>query len=122
MQDLHETMIKAYTDTQHIHRRKFLRLRSELLKSHSFSPQYKFDAVLNLSTRQFTHDELRILSLGFNFCPSLPHFPTQDYILATEAHIKLFKLSPENAALLRNAIVNELERDSLKDDIQITSM
>jgi len=72
--------------------------------------RYKLDAVLNLSSKTFTRDELRILSLGFNFRPSLPAFPTQDYILATEAHIKSANLSSEDSALLRNAVVNELER------------
>ena len=110
MQDLHETTFKAYNDTTMTHCRKF----HDLLSSKPHLPptpmQYKLDAVLNLSSKTFTRDELRILSLGFNFRPSLPAFPTQDYILATEAHIKSANLSSEDSALLRNVVVNELER------------
>jgi hypothetical protein len=110
IQDLNGTTFREYAASQRKHRHKFNRLLSLRPTPRSPPIQFKLGAVLDLSTRTFSPNELRILSLGFNFRPSLPAFPTQDYILATEAHIKAANLSPENSALLRNAVVNELEK------------
>jgi hypothetical protein len=111
MQDLNETRISAYTISQNIHRRKFHKLLEAQHQLPQRPPmQYKLDSVLNLSSRTLTPDETRILSLGFNFRPSLPHFPTQDYIFATESYIKSKNLSSEEGAHLRNTVIHELHK------------
>jgi hypothetical protein len=62
--------------------------------SHS-SPQYKLDAVLNLSSRPLSKIELRVLSLGPKFRLSLPQFPLDDYIYATDQYIQTYNVNPE---------------------------
>ena len=111
MQDLNETTQASYSASQQILCHKFHKLlHRSRQQPHPPPMQFKTDAVLNLSSRNLSQDELRILSLGFNFRPSLPSFPTDSYILATESYIKSSNLPPEESALLRNAVINELNK------------
>ena len=101
MQDLNETSQASYATTQQTHCHKFHKLLQQQSLKHRHPPpmQFKINAVLNLSSRILSQDELRILSLGFNFRPSLPSFPTETYILATETYIKSSNLRLENHSL-----------------------
>jgi len=78
------------------------------------SMNFKMDSVLNLSSRDLTETEIKVLARGFNFRPSLPDLPILDYIVAAEAYIKDANLDDVNAALLRNTIVNHVEQMKIK--------
>ena len=47
--------------------------------------QYKLDAVLNLSSRQLSDIEIRVLSLGPKFRLSLPDLPLTQHMLAIDS-------------------------------------
>ena len=87
---------QAYFDQLHIQNKKFKALLSE---KKTTAVQYKLDSVVNLSSRQLTETELRVLALGFNFRPSLPDVPIKDYIVATETYIMSAKLDAADATL-----------------------
>jgi hypothetical protein len=109
-QDLEETRKKAYHQKQTILRRKFNNLKHLHPKPKPHPTQYKLDAVLNLSSRHLSQDEIKVLSLGFNFRPSLPNLPIKDYILATESYIHSSNIDPAQAATLRITVINEIEK------------
>ena len=88
---------QAYFDQLHIQNKKFKALLSE---KKTTAMQYKVDSVVNLSSRQLTETELRVLALGLNFRPSLPDVPIKHYIVATEAHIMSAKLDAAEATFL----------------------
>ena len=71
--------------------------------------RYKLDAVLNLSKKELTEDETRVLARGFKFRPT-PNLPLKDVIIGTEALIKTTKVAPEIANHMRSRIVKELNR------------
>ena len=67
------------------------------------------DAVLNISKKELTEDETRVLARGFKFRPT-PNLPIKDVIIGTEALIKTTKVAPEIANHMRSRIVKELNR------------
>ena len=71
---------------------------------------FKMDSVLNLSSRDLTETEIKVLAEGFNFRPPLPDLQVLDYIVAAEAYIKDANLDDVNASLLRNTFVNHVEQ------------
>ena len=90
---------------------KILNKFSKLLAQKTDRPQmrYKLDAVLNLSKKELTEDEIRVLARGFKFRPT-PNLPIKDVIIGTEALIKTTKVAPEIANHMRSRIVKELNR------------
>ena len=61
------------------------------------------------SSRSLSETEIKVLARGFNFCPSLPDIPIVEYITATESYIQSAGLDEVNAALLRKAIIDQIE-------------
>jgi hypothetical protein len=88
--------------------KKLKRLQEQRPPSPHSPPQYKLDAVLNLSSRSLSDIEIRVLSLGPKFRPSLPQFPTDDYIYATDQYIQTYNIKPEEANKLRATVAEEL--------------
>ena len=76
--------------------------------------------VLNLSSRQLSDTEIRVLARGFNFRPSLPDLPILDYIVATEAYIKDANVDEVNAALIRNTVITHIEKMKVKQSYKPT--
>jgi AraC-like DNA-binding protein len=114
-QDMQEYGNKIYHTNHKRLFSKFLTLRDQ----HPLNPtnpiQYKLDAVLNLSSRHLSDIEIRVLSLGPKFRPSLPEFPLEQYILATEQYIQSYRLEPAEATILRSTVANDLTIISRKN-------
>jgi hypothetical protein len=100
-QDMHEYGNRIYFKNYSRLNKKLKILQSHRPKPTHPTPQYKLDAVLNLSSRPLSDIELRVLSLGPKFRPSLPHFPLDAYIFATDQYIQSYNIKTEEAAVLR---------------------
>ena len=111
LQDLQELQHRTYY-FEHLHLESKFKHLKRLASPLSQPPptQFKLDSVLNLSSRQLSNTELKVLSLGFKFRPSLPILPIQDYILATETYILKANLDDTTSTLLRNAVFNEISK------------
>jgi hypothetical protein len=72
--------------------------------------KYKLDAVLNLSSKDLTEDEARVLARGFKFRPTLTQLPIKDIIISTEALIKTAKIAPNVATRMRTKVAKEIDR------------
>ena len=72
--------------------------------------KYKLDAVLNLSSKDLTEDEARVLARGFKFRPTLAQLPIKDIIISTEALIKTAKITPDVATRMRTKVAKEIDR------------
>ena len=71
---------------------------------------YKLDAVINLSSRELSEDEKRVLARGFKFRPTLKALPVHDIIVATEALIKTAKVDQNVETRLRSKVAKEIDR------------
>ena len=72
--------------------------------------KYKLEAVLNLSSKDLTEDEARVLARGFKFRPTLTQLPIKDIIISTEALIKTAKIAPNVATRMRTKVAKEIDR------------
>ena len=64
-------------------------------------PNFKADAVLNLSLRLLSETEIKVLAWGCYFRPSLPDVPILKYITVTESYIQSAGLDEVHKAMLR---------------------
>ena len=71
---------------------------------------YKLDAVVNLSSKELTEDEIRVLARGFKFRPTLKQLPIKDIIISTEALVKTAKIPQDVAMRMRTSVAKEISR------------
>ena len=88
--------------------KKFARMMSE--QKIIPAMQFKMDAVLNLSSKELSPEEKRVLARGFKFRPTLNEIPVTDLIIGTETLIKSANISADVATKIRNITVVELKR------------
>ena len=78
------------------------------MKEKKPSMKFKLDAVLNLSSKDFSQEETPVLARGFKFRPTLEKLPTKDIILATEKFFKIAGISDDTATKIRNMTIKEI--------------
>ena len=71
---------------------------------------YKLDAVVNMSSKELTEDEHRVLARGFKFRPTIKQLPIKDIIISAEALIKTAKIPQDVAMRMRTRVEKEMDR------------
>ena len=99
---------REYFKRMKIFDKKFARMMSE--RKNRPAVQFKMDAVLNLSSKELSPEEKRVLARGFKFRPTLNEIPVTDLIIGTETLIKSANIPADVATKIRNITVVELKR------------
>ena len=86
MNFLKKAQNREYFKRMKIFDKKFARMMSE--RKNRPAVQFKMDAVLNLSSKELSPEEKRVLARGFKFRPTLNEIPVTDLIIGTETLIK----------------------------------
>ena len=99
---------KVYFEHLRIQNKKLKKLR-RAGKENRISRNFKTEAVINLSSKSLSEAQTRVLARGVKFRPSLKEVPALEYITAVEALISSKKIEPNEATLMRNTVVKEID-------------
>lgn len=90
---------KSYKERAKIQKKKFSKLfhnkKEGKIHTQKKQPAIEMKSVMNLSSIPLTEQQMKILSLGFKFRPTLRKIPIQEYIVAAEAYATTSKMDGE---------------------------